>query len=207
MVRSLPQPGLKRRGWLLRLAVEAVSWAASWAVSDKLPWLSVQLVGGQRRSYTFTTASSTRLPPAVASWGALLPCASDAGFGKELFTDAGKYVIHFGSSPQEAAEQVATAVQAAHPDKPPPPVTALARVRTDVSVIPTSTGARLAGSAAVGLVQEWPVQSVVQLLWALPLSSASAGPCAFAGRPAARILSVCAAFTWLQLRFSCPPLF
>ena len=28
------------------------------------------------------------------------------GFGKELFTDAGKYVIHFGQAPQEAAEQV-----------------------------------------------------------------------------------------------------
>ncbi len=28
------------------------------------------------------------------------------GFGKELFTDAGKYVIHFGSKPAEAAEQV-----------------------------------------------------------------------------------------------------
>ncbi len=27
------------------------------------------------------------------------------GFGKELFTDAGKYVIHFGSKPSEAAEQ------------------------------------------------------------------------------------------------------
>lgn len=136
---------------------EAVSWAASWAVSDTLPWLSLQLAGAQLRSYTFTTASSTRLPPSVSSWGALLSCASDAGFGKELFTDAGKYVIHFGSSPQEAAEQVATAVQAAHPDKPPPPVTALARVRTDVSVIPTSTGARLACSVAVGLVQEFPV--------------------------------------------------
>jgi len=28
------------------------------------------------------------------------------GFGKELFTDAGKYVIHFGQAPLEAAEQV-----------------------------------------------------------------------------------------------------
>ena len=28
------------------------------------------------------------------------------GFGKELFTDAGKYVIHFGSKPSDAAEQV-----------------------------------------------------------------------------------------------------
>ena len=30
------------------------------------------------------------------------------GFGKELFTDAGKYVIHFGQAPEEAAEQVCT---------------------------------------------------------------------------------------------------
>ena len=28
------------------------------------------------------------------------------GFGKELFTDAGKYVIHFGDKPEDAAEQV-----------------------------------------------------------------------------------------------------
>ena len=28
------------------------------------------------------------------------------GFGKELFTDAGKYVIHFGDRPAAAAEQV-----------------------------------------------------------------------------------------------------
>ena len=30
------------------------------------------------------------------------------GFGKELFTDAGKYVIHFGDKPAAAAEQVTT---------------------------------------------------------------------------------------------------
>ncbi|KAK9863287.1 hypothetical protein WJX84_002469 [Apatococcus fuscideae] len=66
------------------------------------------------------------------------------GFGKELFTDAGKYVIHFGDSPTEAAEQVANMVAAAHPDKPRPDVTALARIRTDVAVIPTQTGNQLA---------------------------------------------------------------
>ncbi|PSC69495.1 Altered inheritance rate of mitochondria 25 [Micractinium conductrix] len=66
-----------------------------------------------------------------------------SGFGKELFTDAGKYVIHFGNSPTEAAEQAAATVAAAHPDRPAPPVTALARARTDVSVIPTSTGNQL----------------------------------------------------------------
>jgi len=36
------------------------------------------------------------------------------GFGKELFTDAGKYVIHFGQAPQEAAEQVRI-ISAANP--------------------------------------------------------------------------------------------
>eukprot|EP00887_Chlorella_sp_A99_P007876 scaffold20.g7876.t1 len=73
-----------------------------------------------------------------------------SGFGKELFTDAGKYVIHFGSSPGEAAHEAQATVAAAHPDRPPPPlpasppaVTALARLRTDVSVIPTSTGDQL----------------------------------------------------------------
>ena len=33
------------------------------------------------------------------------------GFGKELFTDAGKYVIHFGQQPRESAEQVANTIQ------------------------------------------------------------------------------------------------
>lgn len=67
------------------------------------------------------------------------------GFGKELFTDAGKYVIHFGSEPTEAAEQVANTIAAAHPDKPrpTPPVTALAKLRTDVVVVPTQTGNQL----------------------------------------------------------------
>ncbi len=67
-----------------------------------------------------------------------------SGFGKELFTDAGRYVIHFGGSPQEAVEQIHTAIEAAHPDRPAPPVTALARLRTDAAVIPTTTGNQLA---------------------------------------------------------------
>jgi uncharacterized protein YxjI len=66
-----------------------------------------------------------------------------SGFGKEMFTDAGRYVIHFGGTPQEAAEQIHTAVEAAHPDRPAPPVTALAQFRTDAAVIPTTTGNQL----------------------------------------------------------------
>lgn len=66
------------------------------------------------------------------------------GFGKELFTDAGKYVVHFGSKPQEAAEQVANSIKAAHPEKPRPPVTAIAKARNDLTVIPTAAGDQLA---------------------------------------------------------------
>ena len=66
-----------------------------------------------------------------------------SGFGKELFTDAGRYAIHFGGSPLEAAQQIRNAIEAAHPDRPAPPVTALAKLRTDVAVIPTQTGNQL----------------------------------------------------------------
>lgn len=66
------------------------------------------------------------------------------GFGKELFTDAGKYVIHFGDKPMEAAEQASKTIQAAHPDKPAPPVTAVAKYRNpDMQVIATSTADQL----------------------------------------------------------------
>ena len=40
-----------------------------------------------------------------------------SGFAKELFTDAGKYVIHFGEAQEQAAEHIANTVQA-----PPPPL-------------------------------------------------------------------------------------
>lgn len=66
------------------------------------------------------------------------------GFGKELFTDAGKYVIHFGDKPLEAASQASKTIQAAHPDKPAPAVTAVAKYRNpDMQVIATSTADQL----------------------------------------------------------------
>lgn len=40
---------------------------------------------------------------------------TDQGLGKELFTDAGKYAIHFGSSAESSAAQVANTIRAAHP--------------------------------------------------------------------------------------------
>lgn len=64
------------------------------------------------------------------------------GFGKELFTDAGKYVIHFGDKPMEAASQATKTIQAAHPDKPAPAVTAVAKYR-NMQVIATSTADQL----------------------------------------------------------------
>ena len=54
-----------------------------------------------------------------------------------------QYVIHFGNQPQEAAEQAAKTIAAAHPDKPAPPVTALAKLRTGLAVVPTQTGSQL----------------------------------------------------------------
>jgi uncharacterized protein YxjI len=75
------------------------------------------------------------------------------GFGKELLTDAGKYVVHFGSPPAEAAAQLRTAIAAAHPGREPPPVSALARARTDVQVIPTQAGSQLAVAKPLGLTE------------------------------------------------------
>ena len=54
-----------------------------------------------------------------------------------------QYVIHFGSSAQDAAQQTSNTIAASHPDKPPPPVTALAKLRTGVAVVPTQTGTQL----------------------------------------------------------------
>ena len=43
----------------------------------------------------------------------------------------------------KAAEHTANTIQAAHPDKPRPPVTTLARSRNDLLVIPTAAGDQL----------------------------------------------------------------
>lgn len=65
------------------------------------------------------------------------------GFGKEIFTDAGKYVIHFGESPQEAAKSVTQTLKARTKNPNLPPVTPVAKIRTGVKVIPTVTGNQL----------------------------------------------------------------
>lgn len=89
-----------------------------------------------------------------------------SGFAKEIFTDAGKYVIHFGSTghqqqqQQLAAEGAATAapqvaavagpaavVEAAPPlgAATAPSVTPMAVARTDVAVVPGTDGNQLVG--------------------------------------------------------------
>ena len=55
-----------------------------------------------------------------------------------------------------AWSQVSNTIAAAHPDKPrpPPPVTALAKLRTDVQVVPTQTGNQLVRPSGMLLAGE-----------------------------------------------------
>jgi uncharacterized protein YxjI len=48
-----------------------------------------------------------------------------SGFGKELLTDAGKYVVHFGNYLEDAAELASNIISLAHPDKQKPEPRAL----------------------------------------------------------------------------------
>ena len=75
-----------------------------------------------------------------------------SGFGKELFTDAGRYAIHFGGSVAEAAQQLTTSISSAYPDRAAPPVpSAITRARAGAEVIPTTAGEVLAVSRHLGL--------------------------------------------------------
>ena len=66
------------------------------------------------------------------------------------------YVVWEAAHGAERARvrQVANTIAAAHPDKPRPAstVTALARLRTEVAVVPTQTGDQLVGGPAQPLV-------------------------------------------------------
>lgn len=72
------------------------------------------------------------------------------GLGKELFTDAGKYVIHFGMPPDVAADQATASRQALVESQAAkkgaqtlPPITQLAQLRTEVDVVATQEGKQL----------------------------------------------------------------
>lgn len=74
------------------------------------------------------------LPPAVTR--------NFLGFAKEIFTDAGRYAVHFGYAPAQAAE-LASRTLAARSGQDSVVVTPLAQARTDVAVIPSVTGNQL----------------------------------------------------------------
>lgn len=65
------------------------------------------------------------------------------GFAKEIFTDAGKYVIHFGDKPEDAARQATETLKSRTNNKNLPSVTPLAKLRTGVAVIPQHSGNQL----------------------------------------------------------------
>ncbi len=66
-----------------------------------------------------------------------------SGFGKELFTDAGRYAIHFGDTPDESARFVQRSIDAAHPDARADKAMQAPIVPGTNAVIPFSTGDQL----------------------------------------------------------------
>lgn len=73
------------------------------------------------------------------------------GFAKEIFTDAGKYVIHFG---QPATNSDGTNEQSSSnssSSSPRAPITTMAKLRTGVQVIPTANGGQLAIARSLAL--------------------------------------------------------
>ena len=67
-----------------------------------------------------------------------------SGFGKELFTDAGRYAIHFGDTPEASARFVQRSLEAAHPEKGEALRAPVASFGPDTkAVIPCSTGDQL----------------------------------------------------------------
>lgn len=65
-----------------------------------------------------------------------------SGFGRELFTDAGRYAIHFGETPEESARFVQRSIDAAHPNEKGIEMRAPV-VPGTTAVIPFSSGAQL----------------------------------------------------------------
>eukprot|EP00884_Botryococcus_braunii_P006963 jgi/Botrbrau1/16268/Bobra.0066s0050.2 len=74
------------------------------------------------------------------------------GFAKEIFTDAGKYVIHFGSTPTEAAGECAQHGRGGAPRPAPPDVKPLPEARPGaLTVIPQANGNQLVVSRPLAL--------------------------------------------------------
>eukprot|EP00879_Flechtneria_rotunda_P017867 GHRR01018727.1.p1 GENE.GHRR01018727.1~~GHRR01018727.1.p1 ORF type:complete len:463 (+),score=113.14 GHRR01018727.1:109-1497(+) len=96
------------------------------------------------------------------------------GFAKEIFTDAGKYVVHFGYSPQTAADMTSRTLQI-RSGQSDVAVTPVAQARTDVAVIPTVTGNQLVsaqgGVTTLGLGFVSKKETNVDYMWTYRTSS------------------------------------
>ena len=97
--------------------------------------------------------SSVRLPTRQA-WEFVLRDAQGAplalidrnfsGFAKELFSDAGRYCIHFGQAPADSAQFVQRSIDAAHADRDISKDELRAPVvKSNKAVIPFSSGEQL----------------------------------------------------------------
>jgi hypothetical protein len=83
-------------------------------------------------------------------FAAAVGCRNFIGFGKELFTDAGQYCIHFGYSAQQSAQlqQKTLEVRSGKQDVQVPEVAAGSSSSSkELAVIPTYTGNQLVSDA------------------------------------------------------------
>jgi hypothetical protein len=98
---------------------------------------------------TLATSRTNRLSASPCTLSAPY-CRNFLGFAKEIFTDAGKYVVHFGYQPDTAAAMAekTLAIRSGQADVR---VTPLAQLRTEVAVIPSVTGNQLVVSQPLPL--------------------------------------------------------
>lgn len=123
-------------------------WARAGSGRDLSLWLEQEQLGG-------------RGAPTDPSWRALLGMCQPRRKGAEQRVgppdphapQKGADPPLFPPLPPSPTPPALSSVQAQHPDRPPPSVTALARVRTDVAVIPTSTGNQLVVQRPLALGQ------------------------------------------------------
>ena len=75
-----------------------------------------------------------------------------SGFGKELFTDAGRYAVHFGeSSKQDAAAAVRRTIEAAHPEAKPAAIEASVE-KALVATSPSASSSNLVATSTGGVL-------------------------------------------------------
>ncbi len=84
-------------------------------------------------------------------------CPPPQGLAKELFTDAGKYAIHFGSPRHSSAEQAAATIRAAHPTATIDSSSLTRNVPDNALLVPTATGSQLVVARPLGLSERMAV--------------------------------------------------